>query len=93
MIKDIKLNRGQIMTADNISKELKAARIGYDYLRITFYNGVVLMVFYTRDNKCYLKTTSRDLNLWKDIEIIERTSYRPQVLEDFMFRWIARLTM
>lgn len=93
MIVERKLFRGQIMTADDIEKSLKTARTGYDYMKITFHTGVVLMVFYTRDNKAYIKTTSRDLNLWKEIEIIERTSYRPQVLPEFFFRWISRLTM
>lgn len=86
------LNRGQIMTRDNIVKEIKTMRVGYDYMKIRFYNGIYLMAFYTRDNKVYIKTNSRDLNLWKEIDIIERTAYREPVLADFFFRWITKLT-
>lgn len=92
MVVNLHLNKGQIMTKDNIDREIKAMRVGYDYMKITFYNGIYLMAFYTRDNKVYLKTNSRDLNLWKEIDIIERTAYRESVLSDFLFRWIKKLT-
>lgn len=87
----LKLNRCQTMTKDDISKELKSARVGYDYLKITFYNNVYIQVFFTRDYKTYIKTSSRDLMLWKEIDVIERQPYRLSVLEDFLFRWILKL--
>lgn len=91
MIKTIKLNRCQTMTKDDINNNLKQARIGYDYLKIVMYNNVYITVFFTRDYKTYIKTTSRDLMLWKEIEVIERQPYRLSVLEDFLFKWILKL--
>lgn len=81
------------MTENDIHKCLASAKVGYDYFKITFHTGVELIVFLTRDQRAYIKTTSRDLNLWKDIAIIERTSYRPTVTEDFLFKWIRNLTV
>lgn len=91
MIKEQKLLRGSIMTKENISNMMKSARIGYDYAKITFYNNIYLMIFFTRDYKVYIKTNSRDLMLWKEIDVMERMLYRPSVLEDFLFRWISKL--
>ena len=79
------------MTKDDIGNNLKMARISYDYLKVTFYNGIYITVFFTRDYKSYIKTTSRDLMLWKEIEVIERQPLRMSVLEDFLFRWILKL--
>lgn len=79
------------MTRDDISSVAKTARVGYDYLKITMGNGIYLQVFFTRDYKTYIKTNSRDLMLWKEIDVIERMVYRPSVLEDFLFRWISKL--
>lgn len=93
MIKELTLHRGQIMTKDDISKTLKAARVGYDYVRVNMRNGIYLQIFFTRDYKAYVKTNSRDLLLWREIEVMERMIYRPSVAEEFFFRWIQKLNI
>lgn len=91
MYKTLRLTRGQVMTKEDIHANLLYARQGYDYLRIEFYNHLFLQVFFTRDYRTYIKTNSRDLMLWKEIEVIERQPYRLPVLEDFFFKWIIKL--
>jgi hypothetical protein len=93
MIKELSLRRGQIMTRQDISDTLKTARTGYDYVKIQMRNGIYLQMFFTRDYKAYVKTNSRDLTLWKEIEVFERMMYRPSVAEEFLFRWICKLNI
>lgn len=80
------------MTKDDISSAIKTARQGYDFLKIEMYNHIFLQVFFERDYKCYIKTNSRDLMLWNEIMAIEAVAYRPTVLENFLFRWITKLS-
>lgn len=87
MIKKIHLNRGQILTKDNILTTLRQARLGYDYCKFQMKYGTYIIVAFFKDNTFQVFTNNRSLQLWNEIQIVIRQRGL-LMLADYIFRWI-----
>ena len=87
MIQKITLNRGQVLTRNEIAKMLNVARSTFTYAKVTLFDKNYLTITFHRDNTIEIATSSRELSLWNQIKSL-RVNYTQTRLVDFMFRWI-----
>lgn len=87
MIQKVKLNRGQILTKDNIQQILTKARNGCDYCRIDLKYGTYITVAFFKDMTFDIMTNIRNVALWNEIENVRRQR-GVIVIADYVFRWI-----
>lgn len=87
MIQKVKLNRGQILTKDNISSCLTKARNGNDYCRFELKFGMYITIAFFKDNTFDVMTNSRSISLWNDIQNLRKLR-GVIIITDYVFRWI-----
>lgn len=90
MKKIVSLSKLQIISKNEITNILNSVRSTYDYARFNLYNGIYLTITYHRDNTVDIFTNSRDLDLYHQIQNLNR-SYTQMRIVEFVFRWISKL--
>lgn len=90
MIQDIKLNKGQTLTVNQIRDILNKARMTWEYARFTTYKNEYITITFTRDNKYEIATNNREYNIWYDIRIL-KTILNFEGCVQFVFKWINRM--
>jgi len=84
LIQKIKLNRGQILTRDNVRNILNRARMTFDYARFDLFNKFYITINFNRDRTITIATNTRDYGIWRQIDFL-RTSYTVERLTEFVF--------
>lgn len=91
MVQQVRLNRGQVLTKDNILSTLSRARSGYNYAKFTMHNDIYITVFFNRDMTVEVTTNTRDLMLWNQIKNARMNNVPVSRLADLVFNWINML--
>lgn len=91
MIQKIKLNKGQIITRNNIQNILANAKMTFDYAEFKMDNDRYITVTFTKDGKYEVATNVREQwQLFYEIKVL-KTINSFYALVDFMFKWLNNL--